>query len=167
MRTPPAVWLCCVTACLLAACSQGKRPHSILYLQTPDELTLYSIDGRDFPPGQQPKTDEQFHGYPVLGKVEMPDEANREKLMQALNNGLGQNKATSGFSPRYGLRAVTDGHPYDYVICFECERVQIHNGPDFGYHGIDDTPRPIFNEYLTAAGIELAPPVEKGWAWGH
>ena len=150
--------LCCIAACLVTACGDDKRPHSILYLQTPDELTLYSIDGREFPPGQQPKTDEQFHGYPVLGKVTFTDRADREKLMEALNRGLRQDRATSGFSPGYGLRAVTDGQAYDYVICFECERVQIHNGPSVMYHGINDTPRSIFNEYLTAAGIELAPP---------
>ena len=158
MQVRLTCWLCCIVVGLLTACSEDKRPHSILYLQTPDELTLYSIDGREFPPGQQPKTDEQFHGYPVLGKVKFTDSADREKLMEALNRGLRQDKATSGFSPRYGLRATRNGSTYDYVICFECERVQIHDGPYVMYHGIDDTPRSMFNEYLTAAGIELAPP---------
>src|SRR5689334_1966387 len=75
---------------------------------TPDQLTLYSIDGRDPDRRQHLGSNEDYHGYPVLGKLEVADAAQRRQIMRALNEGITGSNGTSNkcFWPRHGIRTV-------------------------------------------------------------
>jgi len=63
-----STWMVVATA--LTCC----KDDPLADLATPASLALDSIDGRDFEPGQMPTTKEQFHGYPVLGKIVLPED---------------------------------------------------------------------------------------------
>lgn len=117
---------CVVVVAALSGC--GRDP--VAGLEAPEQLTLYSVDGRDFEPGQEPKVDEKFHGYPVLGKVEITETAKRREIAEALKDGmaLSDGKMAKCFWPRHAIRTVTRGRTIDYVICFECYQVKITTG---------------------------------------
>jgi hypothetical protein len=97
---------------------------------TPEQLTLYSIDGRRLQPGQEVQANEKFHGYPVLGKIEIADADKRKEVFAALKEGLARSNGTMAkcFWPRHGIPAVEKGRTIDYVICFECLQLEAHEG---------------------------------------
>jgi hypothetical protein len=128
----------------------------------PDEMTLYSIDGRDFElgDGPKPRTDEVFYKYPVLGKIAVTDAHKRKEIIDALNEGMRSKDAKGAkcFWPRHAIRAGYQDKQVDYVICFECGYVDIYDG------GVKPkvrltiaTPRDVFNKQIKEAGIPLAP----------
>ena len=132
-------------------------------LPVPDQLTLYSLNAEDVPPKPEvPETATEFYGYPILGKVNVTEPADREMLMAAFSSGLGKNddKVAGCFIPRHAIRALHDGQTTDYLICFMCARVVIFAGEERTSRGIDYAPAPAFSEYLTNAGITLAPGAE-------
>ncbi len=69
-------WVVIVAGVLLAVFIGGwwvLTRQSAPGLDNPEELTLFSIDGRDRVSGQPPPAGETFHGYPILGKSEISD----------------------------------------------------------------------------------------------
>jgi hypothetical protein len=146
---------CGVVATALTGC--GSDP--VADLEAPEQLILYSIDGRDFEPGQAPKADEKFHGYPVLGKVEITDAAKRKEIAGALKDGLARSdgKRAKCFWPRHAIRAVTKGRTIDYVICFQCLQLEAHDGDSKSVKPVTREPQSVFNKHLKEAGIPLAP----------
>ena len=64
--------LCCISGCgqpPSAETVEGRRmAESLPCLNTPEELVLYSIDGREEREDVS-SSDEQFHGYPTLGNA--------------------------------------------------------------------------------------------------
>jgi hypothetical protein len=142
--------MCCFTGC-------SRDP--LAKLDTPQQLTLYSIDGRDFEPGEEPKSDDKFHGYPVLGKVEITEESKRRELVMALRDGFenSDGKMAKCFWPRHGLRWEENGRTIDIVICFECYQVEVRPNPTRKAKAITRDPQPLFDQTLTDAGVKLAP----------
>lgn len=122
-------------------------------------LTLYSIDGRFDDPKLQPKTAEDFHEVPVLGKVEVTDPAARQELFTALIEGMTHSDGSMlhCFRPRHGIRTVEDGTTVDYVICFECLQIEIHREGARKSKATTREPQSVFNARLQEAGIPLAP----------
>ena len=145
--------LCWGAVCLVLGCSRAEL------VPIPDQLTLYSIDGSGSPRSKEaPKSDEEFHGYPVLGKVDISTESDRQSLVTALNQGIAEGSEMSKcFWPRHGIRMVSGGETKDYVICFECLQFALHSGENKDTYAISTTPQSVFNQYLTDAGVELAP----------
>ena len=144
-----------VVAAALSGC--GRNP--VAGLKQPEQLTLYSIDGRDFEPGQEPKADEKFHGYPVLGKIEVTDAAKRQEIVEALQDGLAQSDGTMAkcFWPRHAIRAVENGRTLDYVICFECLQLEAYVDGSKSVKPVTREPQSVFNKHLKEASIPLAP----------
>jgi hypothetical protein len=147
-----------VLAGLLAGCSR----HPLDSLASSQQFTLYSIDGRDFKEmekGEPPKTDEQFHGYPVLGKVDITDAGQRRELTAALRDGMNRSDGTmmKCFWPRHAIRFVKDGETQDYVICFQCQQLELRSGSAKVVKAITKEPQAVLDKMLTDAGIKLAP----------
>jgi hypothetical protein len=122
-----------------------------------DQFVLYSIDGR----GESKPAPgvELFRGYPVLGKLEIQDLATQKRIMDALNDGMATSDGAvaSCFWPRHAIHLVHKGRSTDYMICFQCLHLVIYRGERTSTEAITDAPQTMFNEYLTKAGIELAP----------
>ncbi len=136
----------------------GRDP--VAALDTPEQLTLYSIDGRDFEPGEEPKAEEKFYRYPVLGKVQTRDAVQRHEIVAALEEGVARrdSKMKAGcFWPRHAIRAVETGRTIDFVICFECYQLEVHEGSHRTSKPVTRDPQPVFNKYLHEAKIPLAP----------
>ncbi len=123
-------------------------------LDDANQCELYSIL-----PGPEPGAPkEEFHGYPVLGKVSINDRAARERLTNVLKAGVLAGHGGNCFVPRHAIRTVKGATTTDFVICFECKHVYIwRNGePGVGFK-VGRTPEPVFDEMLKGAGIPLAP----------
>jgi hypothetical protein len=128
--------------------------------ETADSLTLYSIDGRDFEPGKAPKSEETFHGYPVLGKVEVKEAAKRKEILSALKDGIAhsdEKMMAKCFWPRHALRASEKGKTVDYVICFECYQLKIHSDGKVKTEPTTREPQSVLSKHLKDAGVPLAP----------
>jgi hypothetical protein len=160
----PRQWVVIAGAALLAACVGGwwvLTRQAAPGLDNPAELTLYSIDGRDRDAGQPPSAGETFHGYPILGKVEVSDPEARAEITAAVRAGMADRSASPAacFWPRHGVRVASAGRSVDYVICFECCQLHIHEGDAQQFRTTSRTPQDVLNRHLKAAGVPLAPSV--------
>jgi len=127
---------------------------------TPDALTLFSIDGRDEKPRDAGQGAETFHGYPVLGKVEIADAGQRKELVAALKDGIARRPKYGAkcFWPRHGLHVVEKGKAVEYVICFECSRFdEFAGGERLRHELINPDVQPTFDKPLKDAGVPIAP----------
>ncbi len=144
-------------ACLLAGCGSGSGPPDYT---SADRFTLYSIDGNAEPSAENAPDDaSHFHGYPILGKVNLDSALDRQALVDALYDGIAASDGTVAacFIPRHAIRVVEGDQVTDYVICFECLSIEIHAGGKSTDEQTTAAPRPVFNRYLEQAGIPLAP----------
>ena len=121
-------------------------------------LTLHSLDGKVHPTKLQ--TGNGFDGFPVLGSVEITDAATRKKLIAALEVGIDGSDGTMAkcFWPRHALETKVDGRQTKFIICFECLQIKIiSNGKEDRVVATTREQKSVFDDVLTAAGVELAP----------
>lgn len=146
---------------VVAVAFTGCARNPVAGLEVPEQLTLYSVDGLKL---QQPKTDGTFHGFPVLGKVEITDAAKRREIATALKNGLTQSdgEVFDCFWPRHAIRTVEKGRVIDYVICFQCLQLEAHDGDSISVKPVTRKPQSVLNKHLQEAGIALAPGMVDG-----
>jgi hypothetical protein len=143
----------------VAVCGVGcsSSSTSVRIDESPEELTLLSIDGRE---GVRTESKEQFLGYPLLGKVVITDPNKRHELMKALSDAISRRPEYSAkcFWPRHAIRAVSAGKKLDYVICFECSNFEQFEGQQKIHYGpINKDVQPLFDKVLQDAGVPLAP----------
>lgn len=125
----------------------------------------FSVRFRDFrdrtlrPSDEDLKSEDKFHGYPILGKVELKELAVREQLVDAFKSGSpgDHHKTASCFWPRHAISTISGEKKIDYVICFECIAYRVNDGDDSVSHNITRTPQSQFNKILKDAGLPLAP----------
>jgi hypothetical protein len=140
----------------------GYRPASVVGLNRPERLVLYSIDGGPTRPDSvqtsEPPSKEKFHGYPVLGKVELTDADKLKEISDAIKSGLARSDGSMAacFWPRHAIRSVENGRTIDFVICFECSQLQIHQDNSVDVKPITRDPRAVLNKVLNESGIPLA-----------
>ncbi len=127
-------------------------------LQTAQGFELFSLDPFDF----QHPANVDFHGYRILGKLQITNATVRTNLVLALEKGIITDKwllATEPvcFNPRHAIRVIHDETTEDFIICFECEQVYFgKNGVKRGFFRIDRSPEPVFDQVLENAKIQLA-----------
>ncbi|QDT95823.1 hypothetical protein [Gimesia aquarii] len=119
---------------------------------------LFSLDPnqRDQKPGV-----DMFHGWKILGSVEVSDSATRNTLLNALDAGIAENDGTVAacFEPRHGIRVEYDGKQHDFVICFQCYSGKWYtDGKESEGYTLTDSPKPVFDRVLQAASVQLTPP---------
>lgn len=157
---------CLVVALATLAGCDGSSSN----LNLPERLTLYSIDGdepdldsidggSDLESGEASSSEETFHGYPVLGKVEIDDAKKRGEIMAALRQGMARNDIDPAdcFWPHHGIRAVEQGQTVDYVICFKCLQLHVYRDGKMTTELTSDEPQSVFDKHLQQAGIPFAP----------
>ena len=153
-------WL--LFACAVSPMTIGCGVDTRSVLDSADAITLYSIDGNDyFPPEKKPKTDEEFHSYPVLGKVEITEAPKLSQLVAALKESIDEHGGGAKcFWPRHGVRVLRGNRWVDYVICFQCGNVYEYTSASGSRRKEEGGRKPlkeILNRYLTDAGVPLAP----------
>jgi hypothetical protein len=98
-----------------------------------------------------------FHGYPILGRLVLAGQEKSE-LLAAWAKGKADKPQYSAkcFIPRHGLQLTESGVSQEYVICFQCNRIEAYRGGhEFTTGTIDDAPRVVFNRILTKAHIPI------------
>jgi hypothetical protein len=148
-------------AIALFAFLQRTTGKPISGLKSPERLVLYSIDGTktDFRPDQASdlaSAVDTYGGCPILGKLEVADKKESEKLVAALQNAIAHpdGMAYKCFWPRHAILAVENGQTFEIVICFQCRQYML-NGR--GYPLISKRPEAMFNDYLRQHNIAIAP----------
>jgi acyl-CoA thioesterase I len=122
-------------------------------LRTPQitSMTLYSL---------APEGGDGFHGYTVLGKVDVTSPTERTAIFAAVQQDLDEgykHGAFGCFEPRHGVRIVRGGKTYDYVLCFHCLNANEFVDDRFvSDQTMSGSSRPIIDAHLKAAGIPLA-----------
>lgn len=162
-----------ITVLGLIVILSGCDNSPLAKLESPEKLTLYSLDFRD--PPQRIKSAETFRDYPVFGKVEILDPAKRKEIITRLKAAVRQgnnDKMAKCFWPRHGIRAVENGQTVDYVICFECNRFEeFVNEEKLRHKAIGYTDASVFNDPLKDAGVPIVPatgsPELEKWAKGN
>lgn len=150
------------SAVLLGVCYDRYWRAPGVFPADPDELILFSVDGRWWPgePPRPPWQGERLHDYPLLGKVVITDPARRREVLRAVDADIrtGHPRQAKCFWPRHVVRAVKDGHTVDVVICFECHTYEAYtDGRDRAGGTIGSGSKPLLNRLLTEAGVPLAP----------
>ena len=100
-----------------------------------------------------------FHGFRVLGTVDVPAGPGREALLDALDRAVAENdsEAASCFDPRHGLRARTGTTARDVLICFECLQMKWYEGGEKRPGELlSEAARPAFDAALRAGGVTPA-----------
>ena len=123
-------------------------------------MTLYALDGH-WPEGKPLPPGQALYGYPVLGKVDVPDAATRRRLALAFADAVSRPVVPNNcFWPRHALRVVRGGATTDRLICFECHNYDrwVNGERDFDLtQPIAPSARPAFDAVLSAAGVPVAP----------
>jgi hypothetical protein len=122
-----------------------------------DALTLFSL----LPdPHSKSSGADRFHGYPVLGKVEVGASPRRAEILEVLHRGIfGDSIVKRCWDPHHGIRAVSGEQALDLVICFICECMQVFAdcGSDkYEWADIGTAPESVLDGVLSAAGVRLA-----------
>jgi hypothetical protein len=148
---------------LLLLALAGCGGSTLQRLKTPDNLTLYSIDGKETERREAENTAidgaHSFHGYLVLGQLDVTDREQKRQLVAALKDGIDRKgiKANACFWPRHGLHIEQKGVVADYIICFECNQYDEIMGNKRRRGTISADVQPVFDAPLTAAAIPLGP----------
>jgi hypothetical protein len=121
-----------------------------------DRLTVYMLHPEPRPCAGRPA----FHGYPVLGRVEV-DESSIARVVGVLRKGLyGRSSPKRCWIPHHGVRASDGPKSVDLVMCFMCEVMQHFAGPrakKFVWGQVGKAPKPVLNRLLRKAGVLHGP----------
>jgi hypothetical protein len=143
-----------------AGAADAKLPADIAEaLAKAERFEVLSLDIErlnDPPPGA-------FHGYKVLGKATVKDDAVRKQVIGALEKAVADGESPRKcFWPRHGIRATRGEKTVDLVICFQCAQMYVYQGdkaPAILYPS--RSPEPVLDKVLKDAGVPLAPKADK------
>jgi hypothetical protein len=120
-------------------------------LENGQEFTLLSLD-----PEPETKSTNTFHGFAVLGKVQIKAGVERRAIFDALYGGLAlDGPEAMCFNPRHGIHAKLGEQVEDLIICFECGQIYFHGVSD-GKLVVIGTPATCMNRVLSAAHISIS-----------
>jgi hypothetical protein len=134
----------------------------------PDQLVVYSIDGAAFwrTDGKltpELRKGELLHGYPILGKVDVSDAAQRRQIVAAMKNAVRSSTESPAacFIPRHAIRTTKGSDVIDVVICFQCHIYSMIYGQADGQtdaiRTISSSTQPLLDKLFSDAGVPLAP----------
>src|SRR5262245_6725574 len=148
---------------LVMACSFGDedpkriptKPKTVL--QNSEKFILHSLD-----PEQGEENPNGFHGWKILGSLEITDAELRRQIAETFIDGI---QSSSGlfaqcFDPRHGISVSRRGSTYDFIICFHCMRAYIYDGEGepMKRRSTNSAVEELLNKTLAAAKIPLPRP---------
>lgn len=143
----------CLIAAVIALWPRMPRVASDA-LETANQYELLSLD----PERPEVPSPDLYHGYRVLGRTVVVDSATRQRLNRALRGGVESVFANRPrcFNPRHGIRVTRAGQVMEFVICFECQQVQVWNGSQpVADWSTDSSPQSVFDDVLRQANLPL------------
>jgi hypothetical protein len=146
-----------ISACTRAKSTNNRIPENVQQvLENVSQLTLFSIDPNLAPLDAAEK--QTFHRYGILGKLEVTSPDSRRQVLQALQKDIStwDGNYVMCFNPRHGIRATSGSISFDFLICYECARVELYSGNELtttmGIGGSQN----YFDKLLHAANIPTA-----------
>lgn len=125
-------------------------------LMSASTATLYSIQ----PYGGPDVPELDFHGHHQLGHLDLQGAQAKEAIStvrEAISSGKANTYSMCVINPRHGLRIVSQGNTYDFLICYECRQLEIFkNGKEAKFNGIIGGKPDDLNNILTKGNIPLA-----------
>jgi hypothetical protein len=125
-----------------------------------DSMIVYSLDGKYEPRQGKKPTEEVFHDYPVLGKVDIASPKDRTAILVAVKKGIANSdgEEMKCFWPRHGVRLTQGGKTIEYLICFECRQLnEFVDGRT--YHKLTTrSPAAVLDEQLERGGVPKQKP---------
>ncbi len=110
------------------------------------KVVVYSLDPK------QTNTStgkDNFNDYPVLSKIEVVDPKLQSELKSALIEGMNQNAIEAKcFNPRHGLRVSSGLKTIDVVICFECNKLEVHSTKRVNALSVSNSAEALFDRIL-------------------
>jgi hypothetical protein len=110
---------------------------------------------------------DHFHGYPILGKVEITVPAERVKMLGDLRAAIRTKEESRShgmcFTPRHGVLVRKGEQRLSFVICFECKRVLAEGLPEAAKEAeevlkrFDESLKAILNSRFDATGVTRSP----------
>lgn len=158
---PMRIWMLFLLIPLLSCTDQPRPAGSTISVEAETALRqapsweLFSLN----PYAEFDESDpETFHGWKVLGSLDIQDDAVRQRLLKTLEESVAANSGQTAacFMPRHGIRASYHNQQFDFVICFQCYHVKWYRdgSQQTGFHPTD-TPSPAFNAVLKQAEVPL------------
>jgi hypothetical protein len=114
---------------------------------------LFSLEPEDRPHS----TSGTLQGFKILGKANLT----RSQAQLAANAFLKAAKDWDGmsadcFNPRVALRILSQGHTFDFLLCYECQELDVYeDGKIMVSLGASGSPK-ILNSILAAAHVPLS-----------
>lgn len=101
----------------------------------------------------------KFQGYRVLGRIAVTRPEDRRQIIQSVRRGISDfhgfdNKCA--IRPRHGLHVVSGTTTYDFLICYECEKIEVVSGERSVFSGRITSDSSILSGFLQAAKIRIA-----------
>lgn len=97
------------------------------FLSKAEKVILYSTESFPSQSNEDPTT--VFHGYKILGSIEIANSSLIEQIVQDMENNIDSGSGysyTYCFDPRLGLRIFSEGVTRDFQICFECSHLYVY-----------------------------------------
>jgi hypothetical protein len=142
------------TASVIKLSGAGRQlipKEGLELLENGQQFTLLSLE-----PAPWKKSTNSFHGYPILGQVQIKDVNERRTILNALYAGVSMDGLQAlCFDPRHGIHAQTGNQVEDLLICFECGQVYFH-GVSEGKLSVSGTPAASLNRILSAAHVPIS-----------
>jgi hypothetical protein len=156
-----------VTAMILAVSSAAEEiplrqvpdflPPDVERMLAEGEFELLSLDPALLTEKQRRRLGSKlFHGYRVLGRVNIPKGRDRDELLQALHESIKDSPLEYAycFDPRHAIRTSLGTQVAELLICFECHRIEVYS-PERSLTSIRATAQPSLDAALKRAGVPL------------
>jgi hypothetical protein len=143
----------------LAVTMGACRRHNVVpapaaeFLEHADRLEVLSLD----PQLHLQAAEGDFHGYKILGTVVIADSETRKKLISSFEQAVAENDGVSAacFNPRHGIRAARNDKHADFVICFECDQVEVFGDVQAEFP-IANSAEKVFDSVVRSNGVQPA-----------
>jgi len=116
----------------MAMTEEGKAAKKALAellkeLDKAEKVELYSLNHRKIPKDNK-EVKKAFHGYGILAESSLKTEEDRKKAIAFLGKVVHWNSLRKAdcFHPRHGIRVTIGKKTLDFVLCFECNRVNAY-----------------------------------------
>jgi hypothetical protein len=127
-------------------------------LSAPESVVLYSLEPyTENPDDYKHWKGATFHGYMCLGKVSLRGKAAQTAISEFRNAVPKQEQPMADcFDPRHVLSIAYKRHTYDFLLCFQCQQMQVcEDGKELAVVSATGS-ADVLNGILKKAGIPLS-----------
>src|SRR5262249_15617824 len=98
-------------------------------LQKAERIEVFRLNPKPLP-DEAKDAKRAFHGYAMLAEGQAETAEHRKEIASFLGKTLHWNefRKAACFNPRHGVRVVSGRQAVDFLLCFECYRVDVFDG---------------------------------------